>query len=305
MNHKRAKLSIHLAHLAFMVSLAFVVLMQIAQAESSNIVESSHTSNKNIVGGIAIKVNGDPITIYEIKQIQSNHHLTKEQASEFLIAQRLKSQEIERLNIKVDDMRIDQEIEAIASQNQMTHQQFLNALYQEGIDFDTYKKQLKEQIETRELMRNVLLSSDVSNEDKMREYYNTHKDEFIAPTDVQTTRYVSKDPKLLERTIQNPSISLNGVEKTEENIKTNSLNPQIAQLFSSLKEGEFSPILDAGGGNYVSFYVQKKHGTEVMSFDQAKNYIAQKLAQTNQEQILNEYFEKIKLKAKIEYLRGV
>ncbi len=294
---------------AFIIALGCIVHCAIADEAESNINQAptkqldSSKPQGDIIGGIALLVNGDPITLYEIQQTQTTHNLSKEQALDFLVAQRLKNQEIKRLNIKIDDTRLEQEMESIAAQNQMTYQQFVNAIYREGLEIDTYKKQLKDQIETRELMRNVLLSSDMSNEDEMRKYYDTHKSEFITPTSIQTTRYTSKDPKLLERTTQNPMLNLTGVEKVEENLEIQALNPQIAQLFSSLQEGSFSPVLDAGNGSYVVFLIQKKSGEKAMDFDEARNIIAQKLAQTNQEHILNEYFEKIKLKADIEHLR--
>lgn len=258
---------------------------------------------KNIVGGVAIKVNGDPITIYEIKNIQKQRHFDKSQAIEFLIAQRLKTQEIERLKINVDDERLDREIENIASQNQMDTQQFMLALKREGIEYDLYRDELKDQIETRELMRNVLLSAETSSEDEIHKYYNEHKSEFNTPKEVEVARYSAKNPKLLERTIANPNTTISGVEKTQEKLELSALNPQIAQLFSSLKEGRFSQILDAGGGNYVTFRIVKKHGQTLMSFEEARQYIAQKLSQNSQEKVLSEYFEKIKQKAHIQTLR--
>lgn len=268
--------------------------------------ESKNPKNiapKNIVGGVAIKVNGDPITIYEIKNIQKQRHFDKSQAIEFLIAQRLKTQEIERLKINVDDERLDREIENIASQNQMNTQQFMLALKREGIEYDLYRDELKDQIETRELMRNVLLSAETSSEDEIHKYYNEHKSEFNTPKEVEVARYSAKNPKLLERTIANPNTTISGVEKTQEKLELSALNPQIAQLFSSLKEGRFSQILDAGGGNYVTFRVVKKHGQTLMSFEEARQYIAQKLSQNSQEKVLSEYFEKIKQKAHIQTLR--
>lgn len=268
--------------------------------------ESKNPKNiapKNIVGGVAIKVNGDPITIYEIKNIQKQRHFDKSQAVEFLIAQRLKTQEIERLKINVDDERLDREIENIASQNQMNTQQFMLALKREGIEYDLYRDELKDQIETRELMRNVLLSAETSSEDEIHRYYNEHKSEFNTPKEVEVARYSAKNPKLLERTIANPNTTISGVEKTQEKLELSALNPQIAQLFSSLKEGRFSQILDAGGGNYVTFRVVKKHGQTLMSFEEARQYIAQKLSQNSQEKVLSEYFEKIKQKAHIQTLR--
>lgn len=268
--------------------------------------ESKNPKNivaKNIVGGVAIKVNGDPITLYEIKNIQKQRHFDKSQAVEFLIAQRLKTQEIERLKINVDDERLDREIENIASQNQMNMQQFMLALQREGIEYDLYRDELKDQIETRELMRNVLLSAETSSEDEIHKYYNEHKSEFNTPKEVEVARYSAKNPKLLERTIANPNTTISGVEKTQEKLELSALNPQIAQLFSSLKEGRFSQILDAGGGSYVTFRVVKKHGQTLMSFEEARQYIAQKLSQNSQEKVLSEYFEKIKQKAHIQTLR--
>ncbi|STO97219.1 peptidyl-prolyl cis-trans isomerase [Helicobacter canis] len=257
----------------------------------------------NIVGGIAIKVNNDPITLYEIQSLSAKQHISKDKAQEILIAQRLKDQEIKRLNIAIDDMRLEQEIESIAAQNNLSYQQFIQALYQQGISTESYKQKLKDQIQTRELMRNILLSSSTSSEETMRKYYDTHKSEFITATKVQAIRYSSKDPKLLERAIANTSLTLNGVEKTPETLTLSMLNPQIAQMFSQLQTGQFSPILDAGNGSYVAFLVQDKSGENAMSFEEAKNFIAQKLAQDHQEQILSEYFEKIKQKAHIEYVR--
>lgn len=272
-------------------------------AESAAPAQSTPKIRGKIVGGIAIKVNGDPITIYEIQSLSAKHHISKDQAQAILIAQRLKSQEIKRLNISIDDTRLEQEMESIAQHNNLTYQQFMQALHQQGMTIDAYKDKLRDEIQTRELMRNILLSSDTSSEASMRSYYDKHKSEFISATQVQTTRYSAKDPKLLERAIADPSLSLSGVEKTPEKLTLSMLNPQIAQMFSSLQVGEFSPILDAGNGSYVAFVVQEKIGENTMSFEEAKSIIAQKFAQEHQEQILDEYFEKIRQKSHIEHIR--
>ena len=176
--------------------------------------DTPKASAQNIVGGIAIKVNNDPITLYEIQSLSAKQHISKTKAQEILIANRLKDQEIKRLNIVADDMRLEQEMESIAAQNNLSYQQFIQALYQQGLTPESYKAKLKDQIQTRELMRNILLSADTASEETMRKYYDTHKNEFITADQVQTIRYSSKDPKLLERAIANTTLTLNGVEKT-------------------------------------------------------------------------------------------
>lgn len=254
-----------------------------------------------VVGGVALKVNDSIITIHELKE--ASKKMGEQKATDYLIVQKLKEQEIQRLKIYVDEVRLDNEINMIAAQNNMSYMQFLEALRLQKIDLQKYKEELKNQIQTRELMRSIIMSQDISSEDKMLEYYNKHISEFKTPQSIQVMRYSSKDSSLLQRIANNKKLNLKGVSKSEEKFELEALNPQIADMFISLKEGEFSPIMDAGDGTYVVFMAMKKIGSEEMSFEKAKNLIAQKLSENNQEHILEEYFLKLKLKAKVEYVR--
>lgn len=257
-----------------------------------------------IIGGIAITVNGDPITLYEIAQTQKKLKLDKQKAIDVLIADRIKSQEIKRLNIHVDDARIESEIKNIAKHNGMDYDTFIATLMKQGISYGKYKDELKEQIQTQELLRSVLLSNvNTAGETEMRNYYNKHKEEFSIPKEVETIRYVSKDPEALKKATENPMMKIANVDSGEEKISLESLNPQIAQVFIQTKTKSFTPILNAGEGSYVSFFIKDKVGTTQVPFQQAKNFIAQKLVEGNQDRILDEYFEKIRVKAKIKIIR--
>ncbi|PAF47512.1 hypothetical protein BKH46_03535 [Helicobacter sp. 12S02634-8] len=260
--------------------------------------------DSNIIAGIAITVNGDPITLYQIQQMEKNSKVSKQKAIDILIAQALKAQEIKRLHIQVDDARVEQEIENIAKHNGMDRDSFMSALMNQGINYTKYKDDLKEQIETQELLRNVLLSSvNTAGESEMRTYYDKHKEEFTIPKEVHTIRYVSKDPEALKKAIQNPMMKITGVDTGEEKISLDSLNPQVAQVFIQTPKSNFTPILNAGEGSYVSFFIKDKVGEAQIPFEQAKNFIAQKLVESSQERILDEYFEKIRIKAKINIIR--
>lgn len=257
-----------------------------------------------IIGGIAITVNGDPITLYEIAQTQKKLKIDKQKAIDVLIADRIKSQEIKRLNIHVDDARIESEIKNIAKHNGMDYDTFIATLMKQGINYGKYKDELKEQIQTQELLRSVLLSNvNTAGETEMRNYYNKHKEEFTVPKEIETIRYVSKDPEALKKATENPMMKIANVDSGEEKISLESLNPQIAQVFIQTKTKSFTPILNAGEGSYVSFFIKDKVGTTEVPFQQAKNFIAQKLVEGNQDRILDEYFEKIRVKAKIKIIR--
>nr|WP_286349394.1 SurA N-terminal domain-containing protein [Helicobacter sp. NHP21005] len=257
-----------------------------------------------IVGGIAVTVNNDPITLYQIETLEKENHMNRQQAINSLIIQRIQAQEIKRLKIDIEDDKIDAQIEEIAKHNGMGVNDFMRTLANEGIDPIHYRKQLKKQLETRELLRNILLFNvNTNSETKMREYYNAHREEFSVPSEIMTTRYTAKDTKVLTQALENRNIEIPGVSKSEEKINLKSLNPQIAQMFLSTKEHTFTPILNAGGGNYVSFYIQQKLGKEEVSFSQARGFIANKLIEEQQDKILAEYYEKLRVKAKIKFLR--
>ncbi|WP_233702811.1 SurA N-terminal domain-containing protein [Helicobacter felis] len=259
---------------------------------------------EGIIGGIAITVNNDPITIYQIETQEKEHHISRQQAVNALILQRIQAQEIKRLKIDIEDDKIDAEIENIARHNGMDMQDFLRTLASEGINPTTYKAQLKKQLETRELLRNILLfNTNTNSETKMREYYNAHKSEFSVPSEIITIRYTAQDTQALTKALENRNLDIPGVTKGEEKINIKTLNPQIAQMFLSTQEHTFTPILNAGGGNFVSFYIKEKIGKENVSFSQAKHFIANKLIEEQQDKILAEYYEKLRVKAKIKFLQ--
>ncbi len=266
--------------------------------------EEQKELKEGIVGGIAITVNNDPITIYQIETQEKEHHINRQQAINALILQRIQAQEIKRLKIDIEDDKIDAEIENIARHNGMDMQDFLRTLAGEGINPTTYKAQLKKQLETRELLRNILLfNTNTNSETKMREYYNSHKSEFSVPSEIITIRYTAQDTQALTKALENRNLDIPGVTKGEEKINIKTLNPQIAQMFLSTQEHTFTPILNAGGGNFVSFYIKEKLGKEDVSFNQAKHFIANKLIEEQQDKILAEYYEKLRVKAKIKFLQ--
>ncbi|PAF43346.1 peptidylprolyl isomerase [Helicobacter sp. 11S03491-1] len=266
--------------------------------------ESLKDGKGKIVGGIAITVNGDPITLYQIQQTEKKFKFSKQKAIDKLIAEKIKDQEIKRLNIHVDDAKVEEEIDNIAKHNGMDRDNFVSALMHQGISYGKYKDELKEQIQTQELLRNILLSNvNTAGETQMRDYYNKHKEEFKIPKDVETVRYISRDPQALKKAIENPMMNIAGVDRGEEKISLESLNSQIAQVFIKTEKNAFTPVLNAGGGSYVSFFIKDKIGQTEIPFAQAKNFIAQKLVEGNQDRILDEYFEKIKVKAKINVIR--
>ncbi|CAJ99627.1 SurA N-terminal domain-containing protein [Helicobacter acinonychis] len=268
---------------------------------------SNNSSNKTledkVVGGISLLVNGSPITLYQIQEEQEKFKVSKNQARDRLIADRIKNQEIERLKIHIDDDRLDQEMAMMAQQQGMDLDHFKQMIMAEG-HYKTYRDQLKEHLEMQELLRNILLTNvDTSSETKMREYYNKHKEQFSIPMEVETVRYSSTSQEDLERAMSDPNLEVPGVNKANETIEMKTLNPQIAQVFISHEKDSFTPIMNGGGGQFITFYIKEKKGKNEVSFSQAKQFIAQKLVEESKDKILEEHFEKLRVKSRIVMIR--
>ncbi|WQR99891.1 SurA protein [Helicobacter pylori] len=264
---------------------------------------TNNTLEDNVVGGISLLVNGSPITLYQIQEEQEKSKVSKAQARDRLIAERIKNQEIERLKIHVDDDKLDQEMAMMAQQQGMDLDHFKQMLMAEG-HYKLYRDQLKEHLEMQELLRNILLTNvDTSSETKMREYYNKHKEQFSIPTEIETVRYTSTNQEDLERAMADPNLEIPGVSKANEKIEMKTLNPQIAQVFISHEQGSFTPVMNGGGGQFITFYIKEKKGKNEVSFSQAKQFIAQKLVEESKDKILEEHFEKLRVKSRIVMIR--
>ncbi|GAA7292186.1 SurA N-terminal domain-containing protein [Helicobacter pylori] len=264
---------------------------------------TGNTLENNVVGGISLLVNGSPITLYQIQEEQEKSKVSKAQARDRLIAERIKNQEIERLKIHVDDDKLDQEMAMMAQQQGMDLDHFKQMLMAEG-HYKLYRDQLKEHLEMQELLRNILLTNvDTSSETKMREYYNKHKEQFSIPTEIETVRYTSTNQEDLERAMADPNLEIPGVSKANEKIEMKTLNPQIAQVFISHEQGTFTPVMNGGGGQFITFYIKEKKGKNEVSFSQAKQFIAQKLVEESKDKILEEHFEKLRVKSRIVMIR--
>ncbi len=264
---------------------------------------TNNTLEDKVVGGISLLVNGSPITLYQIQEEQKKSKVSKAQARDRLIAERIKNQEIERLKIHVDDDKLDQEMAMMAQQQGMDLDHFKQMLMAEG-HYKLYRDQLKEHLEMQELLRNILLTNvDTSSETKMREYYNKHKEQFSIPTEIETVRYTSTNQEDLERAMADPNLEIPGVGKANEKIEMKTLNPQIAQVFISHEEGSFTPVMNGGGGQFITFYIKEKKGKNEVSFSQAKQFIAQKLVEESKDKILEEHFEKLRVKSRIVMIR--
>ncbi|MGX3010192.1 SurA N-terminal domain-containing protein [Helicobacter sp. 23-1044] len=259
--------------------------------------------NAETIDGIAIKVDSNIITLFEISELQKSKKIPRQKAIDELINEKLRENEIRRLNINVDDSRIEGEMNSIAIANKITRAELENALKGQKIDLTQYKAQLKEHIVNRELMQKILqTNSNIASESDLMAFYEKNKSDFAIPTKIKVTSYASNSDVELQRFLQNPMMLNPNIQSKDEEIDIRTLPVQIMGIFLDTPERSFTPVLNSGN-TLIVFFIKSKGGKEILPFESAKTMVMQKYSQARESEILNEYFAKIKANTRIEIVR--
>jgi peptidyl-prolyl cis-trans isomerase SurA len=146
-----------------------------------------------VIDGIAAIVNDEPITTYEVEKEQSDLEKMLEKnpsaidpdkarlhetALDSIINKKLVAHKIKELDIKVSDEEVKQAIEDVKRQNNISQEALLAALNGQGISFEAYKAQLKEQLERLRLVSQEVRSKIQISDKEVREFYAAHPEKF-------------------------------------------------------------------------------------------------------------------------------
>jgi len=257
-----------------------------------------------IVSGVSIVINKEPITLYEVYKYSKKLNISKREAIDFLVRQKLEEAQIKKLDISVDPFELDEYINKLATQNGgMSQYEFLNMLKSKGIDIDRYKKELKEKLKREKLYSSILRDKlKPISPKELEEFYKKNIDQFKIANRFDVVLYSSKDKKSLEIIRKNPMQKPQGVEVKSTMITPKDLNPQLNSLLNSTKKGDFTPIVTLNS-NPAMFYIKSKGEFKVIPFDSAKRTIQRVLSQQKEQEILKDYFEKLKANANIVVVR--
>lgn len=148
-----------------------------------------------LVSGIAAIVNDDIITTYDVDK--ETTALVKEaekqapvaaaarpqlrvQALNRLIDRKLTEQKIKELDIRISEEELRQSIEDVKKQNNLTQEALVAALITQGLSFDQYRAQLREQLERLRLMSQEVRAKIQVGEKDIREYYEANLNKYGA-----------------------------------------------------------------------------------------------------------------------------
>lgn len=257
------------------------------------------------VGGVSILVKNSPITLYEVEQEMKQSGTAAKQSADALIRKKLEQLEAEEKKITVTPAEVREELERMAAQNKLSMEQFLDAMRTvRGISEHELKSKVEENLRGQKLYSTIAFSKMAQpTPEEEAEYYQLHLEDFSRPESFDVTTYRAGSQEALTAQIADPMRHNEAIRMQEESIPYNSIHPQLAQILNKIPEGSFGPILPDGKNGFMSFYMRDKVNVVTENLDSIRPEIANAIIAEKRNQVLNDYFTRLRLNADIKVLR--
>jgi len=263
------------------------------------------TLNAQLVDAVAIVVKGSAITLYDIKKEMKISSVNSSKAVAILVRQKLEELEIKERKIKVSSSEVYDDIKTTAQRNNMSINEFYKAVRESnGLSSSELKEKIKQKLLSQKLYSAIAYSSiSQPDEDDIQEYYELHKNDFIHPSAFDVSIYVSKDKNRLQEKIDNPMFYSPDIQVNEQKLSYSKISPELAKLLSRTALNTFTSIVPDGNGGYMSFYMKNMESAKKSTVDSVRSEIINLIMGNKREQVLGEYFTRLKLNADIQTIR--
>ncbi len=264
---------------------------------------SASVSFAGMVDGIALVVNDDPITLYDIEKRKYEKNLSKEDAVSELIDESLFKELVIKNNITADLFDVNNYLEKLAASNGMDVYTFKSIIKQKYKDYGKYEEQTRNLI-IRQKLTNKLVRGNIkiASEEDLKIYYDNNSSKFQMASKVEAIQYASKNKAELIQSIKNPMINIPGISKNPIELDQSNLNPQLRYIINETKLNQFTPIFTSNK-QFVSLLITKKDEQKTIEFEDVRDRIFNIVMQDREKKYLKDYFEKLKLSADIKVIR--
>lgn len=260
-------------------------------------------SYAGIVDAIALVVNDDPITLYDIEKRKVQNNLSKEDAVSQLIDEALFNQLVRKNNISADIFDVNNYLEKIAASNGMDLYTFKSIIKQKYKDYDRYEEQTRQLIIRQKLTDKLVRGNlKIADEKDLEIYYENNISKFQMASNVKAVQYASKNKADLIKSTKNPNAEIEGISKTAIDLNQNNLNPQLRYIINETKINQFTPVFTANK-QFVTLLITHKENQQTIPFEEVKDRIFNVVMQDREKKYLKDYFEKLKLSADIKIVR--
>lgn len=263
----------------------------------------STLSFASMVNGVAILVNEEPITLYDIERTMVVNKIPKNEAVSYLIDKILYDQLVQEYNITADIFEVNDYIEKLANSNGMDIYAFKAIVKQEYPDYSVFENEAKNTVIRQKLVQKLVKGQlAIATDEDMQLYYEKNRNKYLTAKTFDVTQYSSTSKEALMEVAKNPIIIPSDVQRTSLKLNTAEIQAQLQYLLNGTKVNSFTPIFTANK-QYVTFFITKKEGTAPLSYESVKARIFNDIMMNREQKYLKDYFEKQKLIADIKVIR--
>ena len=260
-----------------------------------------------VYDGVAIVVKNRAITLLDIKNEMKNAHIDAKKAVNILIRQKLEELEIQERKISVSSGEVYDYIKQMASHNHLSISAFYDAVRNSnGLSSMEFKKKIKQKLLSQKLYQAITYSSlSEPSEEEVSEYFDLHKDNFKHPVSFTVMIYATKERNLLQKKVNNPMFYSSKIQTDEQVLPYTKISPELAQLLEKTAVNSFTPIIPNGKGGFMSFYIKEVTLAKNSELESVHTQIVNLIMEGQREEILSDYFAKLKNSADINIIREV
>ncbi len=222
---------------------------------------------------------------------------------EEMITQRLILKEAERLKIKLSDQELEKELGQLLDLDRADFLQTLNEL---GLNEKEWKEQFRALLLIKKTVDVVLRYQVEVSEDELKSYYQSHRDEFVAPERVRVKQILVSDEKLanslwrrLKKGADFSELAREYSQSPEAKkggdlgwVERGQLPRAIEDVIFKLKPPKITkPIKTAFG--YHILKVVERTAPEKLSFSEVKQEIYKRLLEEKKDQLYKEWISQL------------
>ena len=253
-----------------------------------------------IYNGVAIVVNGEPITVAEISAVRKQLGVSRKDAEDMLIRNRLQKSAMK--SIKVSEDEVDKRVELIAKQNNISLKKMQKVLKHQGQNWNKFRDQIKISIQKQKFFKTKIAKTiQRPSDDELQIFYRNHRDLFQMPSSVKVIEYSASTAGRIQALLHNRT-KVAGVKKRKITFKGADVTPQLLTMISQTKVGEFTPAFNNGSA-YITYKVLHKGKGTTKPFKDVKNAVLSAWGKEQQGTAIDAYFKKMRSGADIEVIR--
>jgi len=138
-------------------------------------------SPADMVDQVVATIDGVPVTQSDLERYVVERGGTEEPTREDLanyVTEELLSKQAKARDIVIDDEQIEAYVAQVKAQRGLTDAQFEEALADQGLTVEVYRREVRAELEKGELMNREIRNRVSVSDEQVRRYYDSHEDDF-------------------------------------------------------------------------------------------------------------------------------